>query len=137
MIAETKMWDQGGEQLVVEAIHQAMRQRMAQIRSETDGDTSKVLSKATKNRWNRFRERLRLSLCGAKKEGDVRFALMDLFSRAGNIPALRGGWQHVLPVIRQDWRLARDLGLLAHASYAGKGDTVTADQPEPTTLSKE
>ena len=138
MIAETKMWDQGGEQLVVEAIHQAMRQRMAQIRSETDGDTSKVLSKATKNRWDRFRERLRLSLCGAKKEGDVRFALMDLFSRAGNIPALRrGGWQHVLPVIRQDWRLARDLGLLAHASYAGKGDTGTADQSEPTTLSKE
>ena len=137
MIAETKMWDQGGEQLVVEAIHQAMRQRMAQIRSETDGDTSKVLSQATKNRWDRFRERLRLSLCGAKKEGDVRFALMDLFSRAGNIPALRGGWHHVLPVIRQDWRLARDLGLLAHASYAGKGDTVTADQPEPTTLSKE
>ena len=137
MIAETKMWDQGGEQLVVEAIHQAMRQRMAQIRSETDGDTSKVLSQATKNRWERFRERLRLSLCGAKKEDDVRFALMDLFSRAGNIPALRGGWQHVLPVIRQDWRLARDLGLLALASYAGKGDTVTADQPEPTTLSKE
>ena len=137
MIAETKMWDQGGEQLVVEAIHQAMRQRMAQIRSETDGDTSKVLSQATKNRWERFRERLRLPLCGAKKEDDVRFALMDLFSRAGNIPALRGGWQHVLPVIRQDWRLARDLGLLALASYAGKGDTVTADQPEPTTLSKE
>ena len=137
MIVETKMWDQGGEQLVVEAIHQAMRQRMAQIRSETDGDTSKVLSQATKNRWDRFRERLRLSLCGAKKEGDVRFALMDLFSRAGNIPALRGGWQHVLPVIRQDWRLARDLGLLALASYAGKGDTVTADQPEPTSPSKE
>ena len=137
MIAEIKMWDQGGEQLVVEAIHQAMRQRMAQIRSETDGDTSKVLSQATKNRWERFRERLRLSFCGAKKEDDVRFALMDLFSRAGNIPALRGGWQHVLPVIRQDWRLARDLGLLALASYAGKGDTVTADQPKPTTLSKE
>ena len=137
MIAENKMWDQDGEQLVVEAIHQAIRQRMAQIRSETDGDTSKVLSQATKNRWDRFRERLRLSLCGAKKEADVRFALVDLFSRAGNIQALRGGWQHVLPVIRQDWRLARDLGLLALASYTGKGDTVTADQAEPTPSSKE
>ena len=137
MIAETKMWDQGGEQLVVEAIHQAMRQRMAQIRSETDEDTSKLPTQATKNRWNRFRERLRLSLSGAKKEDDVRFTLMDLFSRAGSIPALRGGWQDVLPVIRQDWRLSRDLGLLALASYAAKGDTVTADQPEPTPLSKE
>ncbi len=137
MIAETKMWDQGGEQLVVEAIHQAMGRRMAQIRSETDGETSKALTQATKNRWDRFRERLRISLCGAKKEDDVRFALMDLFSRAGNIPALRGAWQHVLPVVRQDWRLARDLGLLALASYAGKGDTVAADQPELTTVSKE
>ena len=137
MIAETKMWDQGGEQLVVEAIHQAMGRRMAQIRSETDGETSKVLTQATKNRWDRFRERLRISLCGAKKEDDVRFALMDLFSRAGNIPALRGAWQHVLPVVRQDWRLARDLGLLALASYAGKGDTAAADQPELTTVSKE
>lgn len=137
MIAETKMWDQDGEQLVVEAIHQAMGRRMAQIRSETQGDTSKVLTQATKNRWDRFRERLRISLCGAKKEDDVRFALMDLFSRAGNIPALRGAWQHVLPVVRQDWRLARDLGLLALASYAGKGDTSAADQPELTTVSKE
>ena len=110
---------------------------MAQIRSETDGETSKVLTQATKNRWDRFRERLRISLCGAKKEDDVRFALMDLFSRAGNIPALRGAWQHVLPVVRQDWRLARDLGLLALASYAGKGDTAAADQPELTTVSKE
>ncbi|MEO8679983.1 MAG: type I-MYXAN CRISPR-associated Cas8a1/Cmx1 [Vicinamibacterales bacterium] len=129
MITETKMWDQDGEQLVVEAIHQAMRQRMAQIRSETEGDTSKGLTQATKNRWDRFRERLRLSLCGSKKEDDVRFALMDLFSRAGNIPALRGGWQHVLPVIRRDWRLSRDLGLLALASYAGRGDAGTTDQP--------
>ncbi len=137
MIAETRMWDEAGEQLVVDAVHQAMRRRMAQIRSETDGDTSKGLSQATKNRWERFRERLRLSLCGAKKEDDVRFALVDLFSRAGTIPALRGNWQPVLPVIRQDWQLARDLGLLALASYAGKGDAATADQPEPTTLSEE
>ena len=48
---------------------------------------------------------------------------MDLFSRAGNIPALRDGWQRVLPVIRRDWHLTRDLGLLAVASYVGKGET--------------
>ena len=131
MIAETKMWDQDGERLVVEAVHQAMRRRMAQIRSETDGGKAAGLTQATKNRWERFRERLRLALCGAKTESDLRFALMDLFSRGGNIPALRGGWQRVLPVIRRDWHLARDLGLLALASYVGRGDADTPDQPEP------
>ena len=136
MIAETKMWDQDGERLVVEAVHQAMRRRMAQIRSETDGGKTTV-TQATKNRWERFRQRLRLSLCGAKTEGDVRFALMDLFSRAGNVPALRDGWQSVLPVMRRDWHLARDLALLAFASYVSKGETGTPDQLEPTTPTEE
>ena len=70
MMAETKMWDQDGERLVVEAVHQAMRRRMAQIRSETDGGKAAGLTQATKNRWERFRERLRLALCGAKTESD-------------------------------------------------------------------
>ncbi len=137
MIAETKMWDQDGERLVVEAVHQAMRRRMAQILSETDGEKAKFATTATKNRWKGFRGRLRISLRGAKKEEDVRFALMDLFSRAGNVPALREGWQSVLPVIRRDWHLARDLGLLALASYVGKGETGASDQLEPTTPTEE
>jgi CRISPR-associated protein Cas8a1/Csx13 len=137
MIAETKLWDEAGERLVVEAVHQAMRHRLAQIRSDTEGGTTTVLTQATRNRWDRFRERLRLSLCGAKTERDLRFALMDLFSRAGNVPALRDGWPHVLPVIRRDWHLARDLGLLALASYAGRGHTGTDGQPELDTRTEE
>ena len=136
MIAETKMWDPDGERLVVEAVHQAIHQRLGQIRSDTE-ERKGTLSQATKNRWERFRERLRLALCGAKTEGDVRFALVDLFSRAGNVPALRDGWQSVLPVMRRDWHLARDLALLALASYVGKGETGTPDQQEPTTPPEE
>ena len=68
MIAETKMWDQDGERLVVEAVHQAMRRRMAQIRSETDGGKTTVPTQATKNRWERFRERLR-SLSLRREDG--------------------------------------------------------------------
>ena len=137
MIAETKMWDHDGERLVVEAVHQAIRQRMGQIRSETDDARAAAVSPATKNRWERFRGRLRLALCGAKTEGDVRFALVDLFSRAGTIPALRDGWQSVLPVMRRDWRLTRDLALLALASYGGKGEAATPDQLESTTPTEE
>ncbi len=122
MTSDEKMWDREGEALVVKAVHEAIRQSLGRIREETDGKAAKKLSQATKNRWERFREKLRLDLAGAKTPAHVRFALTDLFSRGGNNSVLRGGWEAILPVIRSDWQLARDLGLLALASYAGKGE---------------
>jgi CRISPR-associated protein Cas8a1/Csx13 len=119
MISDSKMWDTEGERLLVQAIHEAIRQSLGRIREQTDG--KKPLSQATKNRWERFREKLRLDLAGAKLEAHVRFALMDLFSRGGNNPVLKTGWEKVLPIFRKDWRLTRDLALLALASYAGRG----------------
>jgi CRISPR-associated protein Cas8a1/Csx13 len=123
MISDPKMWDQVGEKLVVQAVHEAIRQSLGRIREETDGKDAKALSQATKNRWQRFREKLRLGLAGAKTSAHIRFALMDLFSRGGSNSVLQQEWANVLPVLRSDWQLARDLGLLALASYAGKGDS--------------
>ncbi len=62
----------------------------------------------------------------------MRFALTDLFSRGGNISVLRDGWSVVLPVLRKDWQLARDLGLLALASYASPavGEQTLDEQPQ-------
>jgi CRISPR-associated protein Cas8a1/Csx13 len=122
MTSDEKMWDHPGEALVVKAVHEAIRQSLGRIREETDGRTAKALSQATKNRWERFREKLRLDLAGAKTAAQVRFTLTDLFSRGGNNSVLRESWQTVLPVIRADWQLSRDLGLLALASYTGKGE---------------
>lgn len=126
MMADPKMWDREGEENVVRAVHEAMRMKYGQIADENKGNPAGM-----KNRMERFRERLRLSLAGAKLEADVRFALTDLFSRGGNNRVLREGWATVLPVIRKDWQLARDLGLLALASYAGKDEANIPDQPEP------
>lgn len=123
MISDSTMWDQEGEALVVQAVHEAIRQSLGRIRQDTDGQGAKHLSQATKNRWERFRERLRLDLAGAKTQAQVRFVLSDLFSRGGSNSVLRKSWEKVLPVIRSDWQLARDLGLLALASYAGRGET--------------
>ena len=120
MISDPSMWDEEGEMLVVKAVHEAIRQSLGRIREETDGKSSKGLSQATKNRWERFRERLRLDLVGSKTPAQLRFALTDLFSRGGNNSVLRDGWTKVLPVIRCNWQLARDLGLLALASYVGR-----------------
>ena len=47
---------------------------------------------------------------------------MDLFSRGGSNSILRKDWIKILPVIQSDWQLVRDLGLLALASYSGKGE---------------
>jgi CRISPR-associated protein Cas8a1/Csx13 len=126
MIADKGMWDETGERLVVQAVHEAMRMRYGQIADENQGNSA-----AMKNRMKGFREKLRLDLAGAKTEVLVRFALMDLFSRGGSNGVLREGWQKVLPIIRKDWRLARDLGLLALVSYAGKGLDENENQAEP------
>ncbi len=66
MISDPTMWDKEGEALVVQAVHEAIRQTLGRIRQETDGQSAKNLSQATKNRWERFREKLRLDLAGAK-----------------------------------------------------------------------
>jgi CRISPR-associated protein Cas8a1/Csx13 len=126
MMNDEKIWDQAGEAMMVRAVHEAIRQSLGRIRQDTDGENAKTLSQATKNRWERFREKLRLDLSGAKTESHVRFALMDLFSRGGNNSVLRDGWTEILPVIRRNWHLARDLGLLALASYVGKGESGAA-----------
>jgi CRISPR-associated protein Cas8a1/Csx13 len=122
MIADKKMWEVESEQLVVQAIHEAIRQTLGRIREETDGKSSKGLSQATKNRWDKFRNKLRLGLAGAKTGSQIRFVLVDLFSRGGSNSILRKDWIKILPVIQSDWQLVRDLGLLALASYSGKGE---------------
>lgn len=137
MISDPKMWDQDGEaghRLVVHAVHEAIRSSLGRIKKNTDGENDSPPSEETKKRWKRFRERLRLDLCGAKTPAHVRFALTNLFSRSEYNPALQKEWPKVLPVLQRDWQLARDLGLLALASYSGRGaDDTTATEPtEPT-----
>jgi CRISPR-associated protein Cas8a1/Csx13 len=127
MISDSKMWDQEAEKLVVQAVHEAIRQSLGRIRTETDGVGAKPLSQATKNRWERFRERLRLGLVGAKTDAQLRFTLANLFSRGASNKILEESWAKILPAIRSDWHLTRDLGLLALASYASKTDGGSKD----------
>ena len=62
---------------------------------------------------------------------------MDLWSRSGSLAALRSDWQQVLPLFSdQEWRLARDLALLALASYApqSRDEEAALDGTEDTSL---
>ena len=90
------------------------------------------LLEVSRDRDTKIRFGISLPLAGAKREADVRFVLTDLFSRGGTNSVLRKGWSAVLPVLRKDWQLARDLGLLALASYAGReADNAQTDSTNP------
>jgi CRISPR-associated protein Cas8a1/Csx13 len=131
MISDRQVWDDEGEALVVKAVHEAIRNSLRRIKDQTDGPGDKPPSQATKNRWKKFQETLRLALAGAKTSNDARHALCDLFSRAGRVPALTEGWQLVLPKLAdRRWQLTRDLALLALASYSGKGADANDQQPQ-------
>jgi CRISPR-associated protein Cas8a1/Csx13 len=120
------------EQVLVESVHVALRQRFRTIAKQSEGNPV-----AMRNRWNAERERLRLAFSGAKTFEQVRAALADLWSRAGGNRALQAHWKDVLPLLRQaHWRAARDLALVALASYQGQGVDASEAQEEEDPLSE-
>ncbi len=109
-------WEQPGEETVVRAVHEAVRCRYGRIAAENTRNPI-----ARKNRMKREYERLRLAFAGAKTADSFRHALTDLWSRAGSNSVLKETWPQVLPLLSGDkWQLARDLALLALASYQGQ-----------------
>ncbi|MBI5488454.1 MAG: type I-MYXAN CRISPR-associated Cas8a1/Cmx1 [Deltaproteobacteria bacterium] len=116
----------GPEEALVASVHVALRQRFGAIASE-----SKDAPGAMKNRFQRERDKWRLAFAGAKTQEQVRAALADLWSRAGSNSALQEGWRIVLPLLNGDnWRTARDLALVALASYQGRDTEAEAEGAE-------
>lgn len=116
------------ERLLVRSVHTALRQRFGAIAEE-----NKTNPVAMKNRMARERERLVLAFSGAKTHEQVRFALADLWSRAGTVKELRESWEQVLPLLRPaHWEAVRDLALVAMASYQGRSGTAEADDMQMT-----
>jgi CRISPR-associated protein Cas8a1/Csx13 len=104
------------ERTLVESVHVALRQRFGAIAKENQGNPV-----ARRKRMTAERDRWRLAFAGAKTSEQVRAALADLWSRAGSNSALQAHWRDVLPLLRQEhWRAARDLALVALASYQGQ-----------------
>jgi CRISPR-associated protein Cas8a1/Csx13 len=117
LIAMTESLNEA-ESVLVSSVQQALRQRFGRI-----WDESKESSLQTRrNRMDGERERLRLAFAGSKTPEQIRAALADLWSRAGTVRELQEGWKLVLPLLRpENWQTARDLALVALASYQGRG----------------
>lgn len=129
MTADDTMWDEAGERTVVQAVHEALRGRYAQIASENEGKQV-----AMRNRFAGEYDKWRLAFAGSKTADQFRKALCDLFSRAGRNTVLQGQWAAVLPMLRaSNWRHARDLALLALCSYQGSGKAGADDKQPDTT----
>jgi CRISPR-associated protein Cas8a1/Csx13 len=126
MISDSEMWDEGGERIVVQAVHEALRGRYAQIADENTNNPV-----ARRNRFSGEYDKWRLAFAGSKTADQFRKALCDLFSRAGRNAVLQKQWAEVLPMLRtRNWQHARDLALLALCSYQGRGNAETDNQPE-------
>jgi len=108
-------WPQDADRLLVEAVHQALRNRYGAIyqRARERGEVAQ---------FGREFERLRTSLMRTKNAATLRAELADLFARGGLNPVLQENWHNLLPLFTGgDWQRARDLALFALASYVGKG----------------
>jgi CRISPR-associated protein Cas8a1/Csx13 len=103
------------ELALVRAVHIAVRKRFGAIAAETTENAA-----TRKNRWKGERDRWRHAFSGSKTPEQIRAALADLWSRAGSNEELRAHWEQVIPLLRPaHWKTARDLALVALASYRG------------------
>lgn len=114
MVQEAK-WRLDEDKKFVEAIHNALLHRYASIASQAKARGEAV-------RFDREYERIRTSLMRVKNRKTMRAELADLLSRGGLNKVLQTEWKDLLKIFDgDDWQRARDLALLALASYKGKG----------------
>lgn len=123
LIAMTSMLEEA-ERHFVQSIHVALRQRFGAIAEESKNNPATM-----KNRFQGERDKWRLAFAGAKTHEQIRAALADLWSRGGSNTVLREHWGDILPMLRaEQWQAARDLGLIALASYSGTTDGAREDE---------
>lgn len=106
---------EGPQRAFVVACQEAWRRRLGELgaRAGREGADPGRL-------FQREFERVRVSFSRCKSEATMREAVTDFWARAGPLPSLQSDWREVLALLNRDWRLARDLALLALASYAPK-----------------
>ena len=113
----------------IAAVHRAVFMGRGRIYADTMGaDAARRVqaNTATKKRWERFMERLRLGLVGSKTASQFQEEINKLLARHGTVKELRD--REAVQLIRQivfgtDWQRARNLALFALASYQRPVDT--------------
>jgi CRISPR-associated protein Cas8a1/Csx13 len=115
MVTDADALPESPERTLVDVCHAAWRRRLGEL-----GDRARREGISFSTLVNREFVQLRSRLLRAKTPVTLREVLVEFWSRAGaSLPPLRNRWADVLPLLdEKHWRTARDLALLALASYA-------------------
>jgi len=113
MVEDQEVLREGPERAFVLACHEAWRRRMAQI-----GEKARRERSSFQDQVNREFTRLRVAFSRSKNAASLREVVADFWARGGPTKPLQAGWRDVLDLLdERNWRKAKDLALLALASY--------------------
>jgi CRISPR-associated protein Cas8a1/Csx13 len=115
LIKERDMWDTEEERLFVEAFWETLASLYKQEADAVErGGARKV-----EERWDDLNDEVKRSLMRAKTRELLRGTLAELFARAGRQSTIREHPATIWNLLNDpyDWKKARDLALLALASY--------------------
>ena len=114
MVKDTEAFPLGAERSFVMACHEAWRRRMGQIGKKARRENSNFGEQV-----NREFEKVRVSFARCKNATSLREAVTDFWARGGApLKPLQDGWSDILGLLDdKNWQKARDLVLLALASY--------------------
>ncbi|MGK7947724.1 MAG: CRISPR-associated protein Cas8a1/Csx13, partial [Xenococcaceae cyanobacterium] len=108
-------WDEEAQKLFVKACHEALLKIYGKLYSRAkEGEYVQI---------ERENERIRSSLIRCLNSEDFRhFMTANFWTKGGNISILAEYWEELMPLTTKpnNWKLARDLALLALASYKSK-----------------
>jgi CRISPR-associated protein Cas8a1/Csx13 len=125
-MVHTAHWSNEAEQLLVEAVHIALRNRYGALAARAKEKNETV-------RFDREFEKIRTALMRVKNSQTMRAELADIFARGNINKTLQQNWKNILPLYTSDdWQRVRDLTLLALASYVGKGSDEVEKQIDTT-----
>jgi CRISPR-associated protein Cas8a1/Csx13 len=117
-MVQSAQWNRESEKLFVQACHEALRNTYGKI-------GQRARDKGEIPNFDRENERIRTGLGRCKNAETFRQFITDFWSRAGQIPILQDHWQELLSLTTdsQSWKVAKDLTLLALASYKSNKTT--------------
>lgn len=101
------------ERLFVHSCHEAISGTYRQLANRT--------KEREEIRFDKVNEKFRTGLARCKSPNTFREFITDFWARAGYVPTLKQHWNEIMELVLTDWKSARDLSLLALASYKGKG----------------
>lgn len=128
LIQEEEMWDSPDHRIFVDVFRETLRSLYAQEADAAKRGGSRTVEK----RWEHLEEDIYRRLLRAKTRDLLREALAELFARSGRQKSIRANPAVVWNLIDDphEWKRARDLALLALATYTKKQEDTAPGAPD-------